>query len=326
MEMRIAVKVDVVQVLEITQCLHRQDVDAQLSGSRAWLQDRYLPVDWPILLKYHPELQKGEPLRLWVPTLVGDCPQGTPPADCDLRADEVMEITMALWNWDGPALVCRLWNLVYAALSWGMAQELADQGACIDLSTIAGRKGFIRLMEKQAQLHGAAKIAVQDEEAARAELRATLGARSHGRKRMGIQPAGLTVGQRKPDGGPDGRNRLDGGRWDGAKSGPIPTAPQQESSGRQVRAAAGTVREGKEGYAVKTVLAGGEACPEGLLGHASGPAAGAGPVSIGSAANGGVHSLPDREDGVVTITVAGSAVRVALAGGPAACVVTSYAG
>ena len=35
MEMRIAVKVDVVQVLEITQCLHRQDVDAQLPGARA---------------------------------------------------------------------------------------------------------------------------------------------------------------------------------------------------------------------------------------------------------------------------------------------------
>ncbi|MCH3959602.1 MAG: hypothetical protein LKE51_09485 [Selenomonas sp.] len=103
MEMRIAVKVDVVQVLEITQCLHRQDVDAQLSGSRAWLQDRYLPVDWPILLKYHPELQKGEPLRLWVPTCAGDRPQGTPSADCDLTADEVLEIMQALWNWDGPA-------------------------------------------------------------------------------------------------------------------------------------------------------------------------------------------------------------------------------
>ena len=280
MEMRIAVKLDVVQALEITQCLHRQDVDAQLSGSRAWLQDRYLPVDWPILLKYHPELQDGAPLRLWVPTCAGDRPQGTPPADCDLTADEVLEIMQALWNWDGPAQVCRLWNLVYAALSWGIAQELADQGACIDLSTIAGRKGFIRLMEKQTQLHGAAKLAVQDEEAARAELKAALGARSHGRKRVkgSAHPAGLADSKRKPDGGQE-NSRMDG---------------------RQAAVSAATVREDKAGYAVRTVLTG----------------------QTASCAS----PLPDHGDGAVTITVAGAAVRVALAGGPAACVVTSYAG
>ena len=165
MEMRIAVKVDVVQVLEITQCLHRQDVDAQLSGSRAWLQDRYLPVDWPILLKYHPELQKGAPLRLWMPTRVGDCPQGTPPADCDLTADEVLLVMQVLWKWDGPSPVCRLWNLVYAALSWGVAQELADQGHGIDLATIAGRMAFCRLMERQLRQHGVAKVAALAEAA-----------------------------------------------------------------------------------------------------------------------------------------------------------------
>lgn len=246
MEMRIAVKVDVVQVLEITQCLHRQDVDAQLSGSRAWLQDRYLPVDWPILLKYHPELQKGEPLRLWVPTCAGDRPQGTPSADCDLTADEVLEIMQALWNWDGPASVCRLWNLVYAALSWGTAQELADQGACIDLSTIAGRKGFIRLMEKQAQLHGAGKLAASDEAATREELAAALGPRSHGRKHSRPTDGGLAA--------------------------PSPV---------------GTVCENRTGYAAGSVA-------------------------------------PPQD--AVTVTVAGSPVQIVLAGGPAACVVTSYAG
>ena len=265
MEMRIAVKVDVVQALEITQCLHRQDVDAQLSGSRAWLQDRYLPVDWPILLKYHPELQDGAPLRLWVPTCAGDRPQGTPPADCDLTADEVLEIMQALWNWDGPAQVCRLWNLVYAALSWGTAQELADQGACIDLSTIAGRKAFLHLMEKQAQLHGAARLAAQDEEAARAELRATLGARSHGRKhsRRPVVVSDRQAEQSQPEAGP------------------------QADEVQRSPASVGTVQEERAGYA-------------------------AGSVALPQAA--------------VTVTVAGSPVRIVLAGGPAACVVTSYAG
>ena len=159
MEMKMAIRVDVVQVLAITQCLQQEDVEARLAGPAAGLRDRGLLADWPILLRSHPEIRAGAPLVLWVPARIGDRPRGMPPADCDLTADEVLLVMQALWNWDGPSPVCRLWNLVYAALSWGVAQELADQGHGIDLATIAGRMAFCRLMERQLRQHGAAKLA-----------------------------------------------------------------------------------------------------------------------------------------------------------------------
>ena len=158
MEMKMAIRVDVVQVLAITQCLQQEDQEARLAGPAACLRDRGLPLDWPILLRSHPEIWAGAPLVLWVPARIGDRPRGTPPADCDLTTAEVLMIMQALWNWGGPPAVCRLWNLVYAALAWGVAQELADQGRCIDLATIAGRTAFSRLMEQQLRLHGAAKM------------------------------------------------------------------------------------------------------------------------------------------------------------------------
>ena len=169
MEMKIAIRVDVVQVLAITQCLQQENVEARLAGPAACLRDRGLLADWPILLRSHPEIRAGAPLVLWVPARIGDRPRGMPPADCDLTADEVLLVMQALWNWDGPSPVCRLWNLVYVALSWGVAQELADQGHGIDLATIAGRTAFSRLMEQQLRQHGAAKMATLAETAGAAE-------------------------------------------------------------------------------------------------------------------------------------------------------------
>ena len=75
MEMKIAIRVDAVQVLMITRCLQRQAAEARLAGPAVWPQGCGLPVVWPILLKYHPELQGGAPLRLWVPTCAGDRPR-----------------------------------------------------------------------------------------------------------------------------------------------------------------------------------------------------------------------------------------------------------
>lgn len=165
MEMKIAIRVDAVQVLMITRCLQRQAAEARLAGPAVWPQGCGLPVAWPILLKRHPEVQAGRPLVLRVPARMGERPRGMPPADCDLTADEVLLVMQVLWKWDGPSPVCRLWNLVYAALSWGVAQELADQGHGIDLATIAGRMAFCRLMEQQLRQHGAAKLAALAEAA-----------------------------------------------------------------------------------------------------------------------------------------------------------------
>ena len=86
------------------------------------------------------------------------------------------KLMQVLWKWDGPSPVCRLWNLVYAALSWGVAQELADQGHGIDLATIAGRTAFSRLMEQQLRQHGAAKMATLAETAGAAEAAEAAGA------------------------------------------------------------------------------------------------------------------------------------------------------
>lgn len=251
MEMKIAIRVDVVQVLAITQCLQQEDQEARLAGSAACLRDRGLPLDWPILLRSHPEIWAGAPLVLQVPARIGDRPRGTPPADCDLTTAEVLMIMQALWNWGGPPAVCRLWNLVYAALAWGVAQQLADQGRGIDLATIAGRTAFSRLMERQVKVHG-----FHDKKAARTAM----------------------VDQRKPDG----------------------KRKTSRLYGQQVPSPSPAVCEETAGYAVRTASAG--------------------------AAGGDAAPLLDREAGAVTITVAGAAVRVVLAGGPGACVVTSYAG
>ena len=60
MEMKIAIRVDAVQVLMITRCLQRQAAEARLAGPAVWPQGCGLPVVWSAGGLAHPaEMSSG---------------------------------------------------------------------------------------------------------------------------------------------------------------------------------------------------------------------------------------------------------------------------
>ena len=168
MELRIALRVDVVQVLRISRCMERACASARAAGRvhgrvGLWSLTRGKagappsPLSWLVRHRDGSSPMDGRPVLLRLPTRAGGWPPGRGPRDYDLSPLDVLTVSVALARHESAELG-RLWGLLYAALAWGVAQDLADEGAVIDLATIAGRRGFTRLMERRAHEHGAGKV------------------------------------------------------------------------------------------------------------------------------------------------------------------------